>query len=84
MRVFKIETDGKKYVFNLVKVSSYDNRNNGYILETDNANSLSVLKVGQVIKRLDIFDNEEKVTTSLIVKEINGNTLTLLHPYLTK
>lgn len=84
MRVFKIETDGKKYVFNLVKVSSYDTRNNGYILETDNANSLSVLKVGQVIKRLDIFDNEEKVTTSLIVKEINGTTLTLLHPYLMK
>ena len=84
MRVFKIETDGKKYVFNLVKVSSYDTRNNGYILETDNAASLSVFKVGQVVKRLDIFDTEERVTTSLIVKEINGTTLTLLHPYLMK
>jgi len=81
MRVFKIETDGKKYVFNLVKVSLYDSRNNGYVLETDNAASLAVLKEGQVIKRLDIFDNSEKVVTSLYVKEIKGNILTLLHPY---
>lgn len=84
MSVFKIEADGKKHVFNLVKFNMYDNRGNGYVLHTDNADQLSVLSVGQNIDRLEIVDGVGQVARSLIVKEINHNTLTLTHHYFLK
>lgn len=84
MNVFKIEADGKKHVFNLVKFNMYDNRGNGYILHTDNADQLSILSVGQNIDRLDIVEGVGQVARSLMVKEINDNILTLVHHYVVK
>lgn len=84
MSVFKIEADGKMHVFNLVKFNLYDNRGNGYVLHTDNAQQLHVLKVGQNIDRLDILEGVGQVARSLMVKEINDTTLTLVHHYVLK
>jgi hypothetical protein len=84
MSVFKIESNGKMYVFNLVKFDFYDKRGNGYILETDNASNLKDLTVGQKVDKLDIVQGVGQVARSLSVKEINDKTLTLIHNYIVK
>lgn len=84
MSVFKLESNGKMYVFNLVKFELYDNRGNGYVLHTDNAEQLKALSVDQNVNKLDIQEGVGHVARSLVVKEINDKTLTLMHHYVLK
>lgn len=84
MSVFTIESNGKKYVYNLVKFEMYDKRGNGYILESDHAANFKDLVVGQKVDRLDIVQGVGQVARSLTVKEINDKTLTLIHNYIVK